>query len=50
MALSSIINYYDGTYGYEGFMAMVDIMPWVVKMIFTENTLHGMDKIDLFNA
>ena len=33
-AVLSIINHYDRTYGYDGFMAMVDILPWVAKMDF----------------
>jgi len=48
-ALSTIINYYDSSYGYDDFMAMVDIMPWVVKMSFTNADCAGMAKIDLFN-
>jgi len=48
-ALSTIINYYDRTYGFDDFMAMVDILPWVVKMDFNENGCIGMEKIDLFN-
>lgn len=31
-ALSTIINYYDSTYRFADFMAMVNIMPWVVSM------------------
>jgi len=48
-ALSTIINYYDNTYGFGDFMAMIDIMPWVVKMYFDGNNCAGMEKIDLFN-
>lgn len=31
-ALSTIINYYDSTYGYDDFERMKLIMPWIVKM------------------
>jgi len=48
-ALSTIINYYDQTYGFDDFMEMVDILPWVVAMDFDDNGCVGMDKIDLFN-
>jgi len=48
LALSTIINHYDNSYGYEGFMAMADIMPWVVKMTFDGNVLSSIEKIDLF--
>ena len=47
-ALSTIINYYDHTYGFTDFMAMVNILPWVVKMKFDGDNLAGMWKIDLF--
>jgi len=49
MALSTIINYYDNTYGFAEFKAMEPIMPWVVKMSFDDNGCVGMTKIDLFN-
>ena len=47
-ALSTIINYYDDTYGYDDFNAMADIMPWVVKMYFDGRECAGMAKINLF--
>lgn len=34
MALSSIINYYDKSYGYQDFLSMVKIKPWIVRMTF----------------
>ena len=48
MALSSIINYYDPSYGFEDFRAMVLITPWVVKMVFDGDKFVEMEKIDLF--
>ncbi len=48
MALSTIINYYDSTYRFKDFMAMVDIMPWVVKMSFNETHCTEIKKIDIF--
>lgn len=48
-ALSTIINYYDNTYGFKDFMDMVYIMPWVVRMDFDGNVFAGMEKIDLFD-
>ena len=47
-ALSLIINYYDSSYGFADFMAMVDLLPWVVKMTFDDHTCLGIEKIDLF--
>ena len=48
-ALSTIINHFDSTYSFEDFMAMVNILPWVVKMEFDGNYCAKMEKIDLFN-
>ena len=49
-ALSTIINYYDSAYGYDDFMAMVNILPWVVRMEFDGKNFVGMWKIDLFSV
>ena len=48
-ALSTIINYFDKSYGFADFMAMVNILPWVVKMSFNGTDFMGYEKIDLFN-
>ncbi len=48
-AFSTIINYYDPTYGFDDFMAIANIMPWIVKMDFSGDGCVGMEKIDLFN-
>ena len=48
-ALSTIINHYDKSYGFADFMAMVDILPWIVRMDFTDDGCIGMEKFDLFN-
>ena len=47
-ALSTIINFYDNTYGFKDFLEMVDIMPWVVKMSFDGNNCTETEKINLF--
>jgi len=47
-ALSTIINYYDGTYGFGDFMSMVGVMPWAVKMTFDGTECGSIQKIDLF--
>ena len=47
-ALSTIINYYDNTYGYENFKKIQKIFPWVVKMEFDENSF--MDNISPRNS
>jgi len=48
-ALSTIINHYDKTYGFENFKAMLSIMPWVVKMDFDGQYCIGMETTDLFH-
>jgi len=48
-ALSSIINYYDSTYGFNDFMAMAHIMPWVAKMSFDGNRCMEIEKTNLFS-
>lgn len=47
-ALSTIINYYDKTYGYEDFHAIVGIFPWIVKMEFDEEVCLGIEKVNMF--
>lgn len=47
-ALSQIIHHYDESYGYDDFMEMVDIMPWVVKMTFEDTQCIDIQKINLF--
>jgi 2,3-bisphosphoglycerate-dependent phosphoglycerate mutase len=49
MALSTIINYYDNSYGFKDFLAMNPLMPWVVKIDFNDDECIGMEKIDLFS-
>jgi len=48
MALSVIINYYDSAYGFDDYMAMIDIMPWAVKMVFDKKICVEIEKINLF--
>lgn len=48
-ALSTIINYFDKSYGYENFMAMVDKMPWIVEFDFdNEGTCLAIKTFDLY--
>jgi len=48
-ALSTIINYYDCSFGYAQNRAMLGIMPWVVVMRFDGQNCAGMEKLDLLN-
>ena len=45
-ALSTIILYYDNTYGFDDWLVMP--MPWAVKMTFDGDTCTSIEKTDLF--
>ena len=48
-ALSTIINYYDNTFGYKDFAKIKSKMPWIVEFVFDENAkLLAIRKHDLF--
>jgi 2,3-bisphosphoglycerate-dependent phosphoglycerate mutase len=49
VAISTIIKYYDSTYGFDDFMAMIELNPWIVKMDFIGTDCVGMKKSDIFN-
>lgn len=48
-ALSTIINYYDNSFGFNSFKEIVKVMPWVVKLTFNNKTCMKIEKFDLFN-
>lgn len=48
-ALSTIINYYDSTYGFSDFERMKRLMPWMVKCIFENKVCERIETIDLFH-
>ena len=37
-ALSTIINYYDHSFGYNDFEKIKNVMPWIVEFVFDEET------------
>ncbi len=47
-ALSTIINYYDKTFGYDEFDAIRHLMPWVVQFTFDGKDLIQLKKNNLF--
>lgn len=47
-ALSTIINHYEATYGYDDFDKMRVLMPWIVNMQFDGLECLKMTKIDVF--
>ncbi len=47
-ALSTIINYYDRTFGYSDFEKIKKMMPWVVQFTFEEKKCVKIQKYNLF--
>lgn len=49
-ALSTIINFYDPTYGYDDFDRIRNVMPWIVKFSFEDNVLKSIEKMNILTA
>lgn len=47
-ALSTIINHFDSSFGYERFCEIKGLMPWVVKMEFDGQRYVAYQGIDIF--
>ena len=47
-ALSTIINYYDKSFGYEDFEKIRTVMPWIVEFTFQNDKCISIKYIDLF--
>ena len=47
-ALSTVINYYDHSFGYSDFEKIRRVMPWVVQFAFEGKSLITIHKYDLF--
>ena len=47
-ALSTIINYYDSSFGYNEFEEIKNLMPWIVKFSFERNKCLEIQKYNLF--
>lgn len=48
-ALSTIVNYFDKSFTYDSFAAIVALMPWIVHFEFDGDNCVHIDYIDLFN-
>ena len=48
-ALSTIINYYDNSFGYDDFQEIRKLMPWIVHFCFENDTCVKIEKYDLFS-
>ncbi len=47
-ALSTVINYFEPSFGYEEFEAIRSLMPWIVRFTFEDGKCVEIQKIDLF--
>lgn len=47
-ALSTIVNYFEPSFGYEDFDAIRGLMPWIVRFSFEGMKCVEIEKIDLF--
>lgn len=48
-ALSTIINYFEPTFGFNDFQRIRPIMPWIVKLSFKEDKLIQIEEIVVFS-
>lgn len=49
-ALSTIINYYDKSFGYEDFEKIRTVMPWIVEFTFQNDECIAIKYSDIFTA
>lgn len=49
-ALSTVINYYDKSFGYSDFTRIRYLMPWIVEFVFDENTCVEIQSYNLFDC
>lgn len=47
-ALSTIINYYDNTFGYSEFEEIRGLMPWIIQFTFENHSCIKIQKYNLF--
>lgn len=47
-ALGVILNYFDKSFGYDGYTKIRTLMPWVLKMVFSNKKLQKIEMVDLF--
>lgn len=46
-AISTVLNYYDPSFGYEGFESIRRLMPWIVRLDFEGDAFVGMEKFSV---
>lgn len=47
-ALSTVINYYDDSFGHADFDRIKALMPWIVRFSFEGTSLKAIDMIDVY--
>ncbi len=47
-ALSTIINYFDASFDYQGFQKIRDLMPWIVQFTFQGDSCVNIQKHNLY--
>lgn len=47
-ALSTVINYFDNSFGYKEFNEIKNLMPWIVEFTFDDNKYVKIRKYNLF--
>ncbi len=47
-ALSTVFNYFDNSFSFERFMEIVNLMPWIVKLVFDCDQCISIDSINPF--
>ena len=48
VSLAVIINYYDSTFGFDDFLSIAGVEPWIAKMVFHDDGCMSIEKMDLF--
>ena len=46
-SISTVLNYYDPGFGYDGFESIRRLMPWIVRLDFDGEDFLGMEKFDI---
>lgn len=48
-AIATVLNYFDPSFGYEGFESIRRLMPWIVRLDFAGTTFLGMEQFKLMD-
>ena len=46
-SIATVLNYFDPSFGYEGFESIRRLMPWIVRLDFEGERFLGMEKFNL---